>query len=114
MPALNPGSLNRRILIQSSPPPKGSFGQTPAATWSPVLSCWASIRAATSKEVYAASGFTSDVSHVVTIRFPTVRIRSSMRVLYDGRVFIVQSADDPDEDRAMLKILCLEQNEGTP
>lgn len=109
--ALDAGSLNRKITIQSQTTTQDVYGQ-PQQTWTDVLSTWASIKAATSKEVYAAAGFTSQISHKITIRFPRVTLRSNMRVMYRGRVFDVQAVTDPDEGRVQLDLLCLERNEG--
>lgn len=104
------GSLNRRIIIQKPSTEQDEFGQ-PTETWKTVLECWASITAASGKEVYATSGFVSQLSHVVVIRFPAVAIHSDMRVLYRGRTFSVQAVSDDDEGRVWLKLLCLELNQ---
>lgn len=106
------GKLNRRIEIQSQSTSQDSFGQ-PLTTWTTVLCTWAGIRAATSKEVYAASGFTSQVSHVITLRYhPGLTILSSDRVVYEGRIFPIQAVSDPDEGKRELNLLCMEINEG--
>ena len=110
--ALASGDLNRRITIQQPSSNKDQYGQ-PLQTWADVLSTWAAIKAATSKEVYAASGFTSQISHKITIRFPVQTIRSNMRVVYRARVFDVQAVSDLDESRVQLDLLCLELNDGT-
>jgi len=108
------GKLNRKITIQQPATAQDEYGQ-PTQTWSFLLGTWASIRAATSKEVYAASGFISQVSHTATIRWrPGVSIRSSQRILYRDRIFQIQAVSDPDESRAELNLLCLELNEGKP
>lgn len=106
------GLLNRRITIQSPSATQDEYGQlTPQ--WDDLIHTWASIRAATSKEVFAASGFTSEVSHIITIRYrPAVTIRSKYRALFNGRVFNIQTVTDPDESKAQLKLLCLEINDG--
>lgn len=106
------GDLNRKITIQFQTTTQDAYGQ-PQQTWTDVLNTWASIKAATSKEIYAASGFTSQISHKITIRFPGVAIRSNMRVLFRSRVFDIQAVSDPDESRVQLDLLCLELNDGT-
>lgn len=107
------GALNRRITIQTPSTTQDEFGQ-PTDTWADLITTWASVRVATSKEVYAASGFTAQVSHAITIRYPAVKIRSAYRVLYEGRVFLIQVLSDPDEGKRQLNLLCYEQNEGQP
>jgi len=76
---MNPGALNKRITIQSPLEVPGDYGE-PTTQWTDVISTFASIRAATSKEVYAAQGYTS------------------------------QAVTDPDERRAQLNLLCIEIN----
>lgn len=106
------GKLNRRVSILEQSSTQDESGQY-VDTWKPILSTWASIRAATGKEVYAASGFTSQLSHVITLRYnPAVTIRSSHRVQYQDRIFDIQEVSDRDEGRAQINLLCLERNEG--
>lgn len=103
------GSLNRRIVIQSQSTSQDSYGQ-PLTTWTDTLSTWASIHAATGKEIYASSGFVSQLSHVITIRYPSISINNAMRVSYEGRVFDIEAVSDPDEGKVQLNLLCLEVN----
>lgn len=106
------GPLNRRITIQSPSATQDQYGQL-AQQWDDLIHTWGSIRAATSKEVFAASGFTSEVSHIITIRYrPAVTIKSNYRVLFNGRVFNIQAVSDPDESKVQLNLLCLETNDG--
>jgi SPP1 family predicted phage head-tail adaptor len=103
------GRLNRPITIEAQSTAPDSFGQ-PQQTWATVLSTWAGIGVVTSKEVYAlGAGFTSQVTHKITMRFPTPAITTAMRVVYRGRTFIIQTVSDPDEDRREMHLICLEQ-----
>jgi SPP1 family predicted phage head-tail adaptor len=106
------GKLNRRIQIQSQSASQDEYGQQ-LTTWTTVLSTWASIRAATSKEIYASSGFVSQISHVITLRYRLgCPIKGSYRVLYEDRIFQIQAVSDPDEGRKQINLLCLEIDEG--
>lgn len=105
------GALNRRIAVQSKADTQDDYGQ-PQEIWEDLLQCWASIRTVTSKEVYAASGFTSQLTHKITIRFPPIEIHSGMRVLFRERVFQIQAVSDQDQSRTELDLFCLELNEG--
>ena len=110
--SISAGQLNRRIAIQQESTSQDAFGG-PITTWTTILCTWAGIRAVTSKEIYAASGFTSQVSHVITLRYqPCVAIRSSYRVQHECRIFEIQAISDPDESKRELQLLCLELNEG--
>lgn len=99
------GSLNRRITIQRPSTETDDYGQ-PTTAWKTVACTWASIHAATGKEVFKY-GFVSELSHVITIRFSPF-VQSNMRVLYRGRVFNIQAVSDPDEGRVQLDLLCVE------
>lgn len=110
MPSLSAGRLNRRITIQS-PSTEQDVSGALTTQWNDVVSTWAGIRAATSKEVYASASFVSQLSHVVTIRFNPA-VQHGMRISYRGRVFRIQAVSDPDENRVMQSLLCMELNDG--
>lgn len=107
MTPLNPGILNRRITVQAQSSAQTPSGQ-PVNTWNNILNVRASIRPASGKEVYATSGFVSELSHVVTIRYTKTPIATNMRVLYGTRVLLIQGVSDPDEAHVQLNLLCLE------
>jgi SPP1 family predicted phage head-tail adaptor len=103
------GNLRRRITIQRTSSAKDSFGQFVDTDWQDVVRCWAQISVVTAREISAlGSGFTSQVSHRVTLRFPTQAVTAGMRVKYKARLFQVQAASDPTEDQRQLDLLCLE------
>lgn len=102
------GTLNRRVGIMAPSVEQDDAGQ-PIDTFAPLYQCWAGIRTATSKEVYAASGFVQQLSHVVTLRYPAVKITPGCKVTYEDRTFRVQAVSDPDESRVQLQLLCLEE-----
>lgn len=109
---ISAGKLNRRILILAQSTAQDESGQQ-INTWKPVLNTRASIHAATGREIYAAAGFTSQLTHVVTIRFnPAITIKSSQRVKYRDRTFDIQAVSDPTEGRRQLDLLCLEIDGG--
>ena len=102
------GNLKRRITVQAPSTSKDSFGQ-PVDTWTDVLSTWAEVATVTGKEIYAlGSGFTAQVTHRITLRYPSVAITAGMRVNFRGRLFTVQVPSDPTEDRRELDLMCLE------
>jgi SPP1 family predicted phage head-tail adaptor len=106
------GKRRHCVLIQQQTDEQDDAGEK-LEQWNDLRSTWAEIRAVTSKEVYAASGFTSQVSHLITILFhPSMAVRSSYRVVYRGRIFQVQAVVDEDETQVELKLYCLELGEG--
>ena len=108
---IDPGSLNKRVDIQSPGQAQDAFGEAQASGWTTTYSVWASIKAVTGKDIYAlGAGYTSQVTHKITIRYPGVMLTNNQRVLYGTRVFIIQIVTDPDEGKAQLDMMCLEQN----
>lgn len=102
------GRLKRRLTIEEPSASKDDFGQ-PLQTWTSVLETWGDIRAITGKEIFAlGSGFTSQVTHKIVLRFPSVALVAGMRVCYLARIFLVQFVSDPNEDRRELDLICLE------
>ena len=106
------GQLRRRVRIVAPVTSQDSLGQPTEGSWTPVLNTWASIRAITSREIFALGpGFTSDVTHKIVIRIPAAgtTVRAEMHVLYHNRTFRIQTVGDPDESRRELDLVCLEQ-----
>ncbi len=106
---IDPGKLNRRITIQQQATTQDSYGEE-TQNWSDIKSCWAEIHTASSREVYAAAGYVSELSHVITIRYASIpTIKAGMRVAYSNRTFRIQAVDDVNESHESLSLLCQEQ-----
>ena len=104
------GKLDRRVTIQSQTTTQDAAGQ-PTNVWTDVWACWAGIQVVIGKEVYDAGGYISEVTHTVTIRYPSVAITSAMRVLYKNKKFTIKTVSDFDEGRKQLNLLCRELND---
>jgi SPP1 family predicted phage head-tail adaptor len=106
------GKLRHRIRIVAQPSTQDASGQLVDSGEPHLVSeCWASVRTATSKEIYAlGAGFTSQVTHAVTIRYPAKRPAAGMTILFRDRKFLVQAVSDPDEIRRELDLMVLELN----
>ena len=109
--AIDSGKLRHWIDIQSPSTSQTSTG-SPTTTWTTFYSCMAKIDAMSSREVFQASQFTAEVSHVVTIRWPGdgVSIQGGQQVLYCGRVFKLQTVENVQERNRILLLHCLEIN----
>ena len=103
---IDSSALNRRITIQSRASTIDSYGQQ-ITTWTDLVSCWASIEPLSGREIIAAQAVSSELSHTVTIRYRSA-VTAAMRVLYQSRVFNIQSATDPDTAHIALQLLCSE------
>ena len=111
---LNAGDLRQRIVVQSPSAASDAFGQTAADDaqgWTTAFTVWAMVRPLNGKDVYAlGAGFTSQVTHKVSIRWPGSWVTSQMRIQYDGRTFKIQAVSDPDEKKRQLDLICMELN----
>ncbi len=109
------GPMRYRITIFSQPTTQDSFGEESSAEPIPLFSCWASIVAATSSEIYALGpGFTSTVTHKITIRYPEQVPEPGVLITFVKRgvtrYFILQTLADPDERGRELDLMVLEKS----
>jgi SPP1 family predicted phage head-tail adaptor len=105
------GALRNKITIYAQPSTQDSFGEPVAAEPVVFLKCCAAIALASSREIYALGpGFTSQVTHKITLRYPDTLPQAGMAVTYCGRTFVIQSVADPTERRRELDLMCLEKS----
>jgi SPP1 family predicted phage head-tail adaptor len=109
-PGFNPSQLRHQVTIQqksTTPTPTGS----PQAAWSTVLTCWAGIMTLASKEAFQTGGFSGQMTHRISIRWPgpDVAITAGMQVLFGSRAFTIQAPPENVQERnVVLHLLCLE------
>jgi SPP1 family predicted phage head-tail adaptor len=107
--AIPAGALRSAIQIQSQSATQDAYGQ-PVATWTTFLSVFAAIATVSSREVYQASQFVSQVTHRVTIRWPgtSVVIEEGQRVVYGTHTYLIQAVENVQERNRVLNLMCLE------
>lgn len=108
-PALNPSELRHSIQIQSQSTDLDSFGQ-PLQVWTTILTARASIKAIQQNEPYQSGQFTSQVTHLITLRWPNVNITGGMRVLFGSHVYTIKTPENVGERNIILKLQVLEIN----
>lgn len=108
--AIPSGAMRHEIQIQQQTSAKDSFGQ-PQPTWSTVLTVMAAIATLSQREVYALQ-LAAQVTHRITVRWPgtSIGIAGGMRILFGGRVFLIQTPDNVQERNRVLHLMCLEIN----
>lgn len=107
---LNAGELRHQIQIQSASTTPDSVGQL-QKTWSTVRTPWASIEAITGRELYQAGELTSQVTHVIKMRYPSgVNVVAGMRVLFAGHAYLIQAPINVGQQNVVLKLYVLELN----
>lgn len=105
------GKLRKIIQLWSRNAAQDTFGQ--AAAYTQYASVHASIEAMQATEVYKAQQYTSEVSHIVTIRYQTgFTPKSKDRVMYGTRTFDIKAVVNTDERNYEWKLLCLELADG--
>lgn len=101
-----PADLRHRIKIQvrsQVADGQGGFQET----WADHLSVWSNIKPVSATERFFSQKLEQNITHKITIRFNST-INSAMRVLYQGRVFKIEGAFDPDERKRWLQLNCEE------
>jgi len=109
--SLAAGSLRHSISIDQRTTTTDSFGQ-PVDNWASVLVTRASIEMASERELYSAGMFTSQVTHIITIRWPgiLVQIKPGMRVRFGAHTYTIQAVDNVSERSRVLRLFVLEIN----
>lgn len=112
--AIPAGALRMPIAIQTQSTAPSPSGQ-PVATWATFLTTMAAISTTSSREVYQAQQFTSQVTHRVTIRWPgsTVVIQEGQRVVYQPfasvtHTYLIQAVENVQERNRVMNLMCLE------
>jgi len=108
-PSTEPGTLRHTIAIQSQSVTPDSFGQ-PQQRWTTVRTSKASIQALTLREIFQANQLTSQVTHLITVRWTPSVIRPGMRIAFGSRIFQSQAVNNLDERNLLVKMLALELN----
>jgi len=109
-PAINPSDLRHQIQIQQLSTTPDSYGQ-PAQTWATILTVNANIATATQRELYQAGALTSQVTHVITMRWPqNATISPGMRVLFGSHTYRIQTCNNVDGRNILLILQALEIN----
>lgn len=101
---MNPGKLNRRIMVQRQTTTQDEVGQ-PVQTWSDYALIWADVRAQGGLEAIRAGGVTSTVRVSMRVRF-TIGITASMRVMLDGVAYNITAILPDLAGRRHMDLLC--------
>jgi SPP1 family predicted phage head-tail adaptor len=109
--AIDAGRLRHPIQIQSLLQTQSATGAL-TDSWQTVHQTMAAIDTMSSREVWSASQFTEEVTHVVTIRWPgsTISIQGGQQILFGPRTFKLQTVENVQERNRVLILHCLEIN----
>jgi SPP1 family predicted phage head-tail adaptor len=102
------GSMNTRVSLLKPSQAKdanGDFVQTQEL----VCVVWANVEAITQKYTDRPELTVSEATHLVTLRYTSGITSKNLVGFADGRVWNIESAVDPDEQKINLKLYCYER-----
>ena len=109
---VDPGDLRHKVVIEAPSTTTNEYGDD-QQSWVTVLSAWASIKMLSMRELLQAGQLGSQVSHIITIRYPgrNYKIAAGQRVRGDGTVYKIQAVDDVEERHFVIRLQCIAYGE---
>jgi SPP1 family predicted phage head-tail adaptor len=104
MLSLPAGRLRHRIEIQNYEMTQDDWGQ-PIYTWTHWADVWASVEPLQGREFLAAMALQSQTTVRIRMRYRP-GVTSQMRVLFDGRIYSIDSVIEPQSRRHALQLMC--------
>jgi len=102
---LDIGKMRSRITIkQNTGTQKDSTGAV-IPNWIDYVSVWAEKAHKTSRKFFAAQKVNAEVQELFTIWYRK-DITTDMRVSFDGKIYKILGANDPDDTKVKLHIIC--------
>lgn len=103
MRILNPGLFRHRITIQNPVEVKDELGQA-EITWQDTNIVWAMIKTTQGREYFAAAATKNENTTRFVIRY-TNGVEPNMRILYQNRVYEIESVINDEEMNKTLTII---------
>lgn len=100
------GELRDRITFQKERSRDDGYGGR-HVVWEDCGSVWAKVEPLRGREYFYAHQIKSEITHRVLIRF-RADVMTDMRIIYQGRVFSIDSVIDVNGAGRYLEILCYE------
>ncbi len=101
------GQLKHRITFQAVTAAENSLGES-VETFSTYKTLWAAIWPVSASEQIRSGQEGMNISHRIRVRYDS-GITHGMRITYGSRTFKIRSVINPDEKKAMLDILAVEE-----
>ena len=109
---MDSGKLRHKVEVQLSLDMRDEFGAISAQTWETFCYMWASIEPLAGREYFAAAQIQSEISHKITMRYKS-GIKPHYRILWNSRVFDIQSIINIREENRELILYCSEADIGS-
>src|SRR5438445_9405559 len=107
---ISAGELRHRIDIVRPSPSQDASGGWDVSLNKLFARVWAKIETLDGTDSLVAGAEASQVVHAITIRYRT-GISADMQVIFQGRLFQIKAAPNPDERNKMLRLVCVEIND---
>jgi SPP1 family predicted phage head-tail adaptor len=106
---IDAGTLRFPVAVQQQTSTQDAFGQE-QTSWITLLNTRAAIRTLTLSERGSASGFVSEATHRVTMRYQSdVPLSAGMRIVYQSHTYLLQAVENVLERNRVITCLVLEQ-----
>ena len=102
------GKLRHRIEIQRFVTQEDEWGNE-FSGWETLAHVWAAVEPLKGEEYYAARQAVAEVSHKVTMRSPGEKITPLDRIVFEDRIFEIESVLDIEERGRELVLMCKEK-----
>lgn len=111
---INPGKYRHVVTIQKQLETDTPYGERPRnddANWVDVMTTRAGIHPISGRDIFDAMMTHSEITHKIFVRYhPTIKIDSSMRILFGTRIFdIISPPINFQEKNIEYAILCKER-----
>lgn len=100
------GDLKHLVEIQRYTQTTNDYGEV-ISDWYTVTTRRASVSPISGKEYFASKQVNAETTHRVYMRYTD--IKTSDRLVYDGRIFNIESVMNHKERNVSLEIICTEQ-----
>ena len=97
-----------RITIQEFIEEVDEYGTPIGSGWQDVMTVWASVEPIRGREYIEVQNTQAELTTRIRMRYRP-GITPAMRVLYQGRVFDIQSVIDINEQHTHLELMCVEK-----
>lgn len=105
---MQPGDLNRRIIVQHYIERKDQYNRPTIEEWVDYKRLWASIEPLTGREYVIAENTHNENIVRFRVWYSTVtsKIDEAMRVVYKKRIYDIESAIDEDDAHISILLVC--------
>ena len=106
----NPSRLRHRVTFQKRQEVLDDIGGVNKdEKWVDVFDAWAYIKPLRGREYFEGGAMRSEVSHAICIHYrKDQEVRPEMRVLYENRIFEIQSVINVEERNSDWELMCRE------